>query len=198
MIKRTYSLLAAAALVTAAAFVTHAETKDLPKDVKRVAVVFSGGYDTDPRDKGRPVVLVAGALGVKPEVFRDAFSRVHPAGPGSGGPTEAEARKNKDALMSVLGKYGITNERLDTVSNRYRYMKSKGEMWTHKPADVTALVKDGTVISYEINSAGYGYSSVPTITVPGIKDASAKVELAFSKDFEKNGSISSITPVRTK
>src|SRR6478736_1641922 len=102
MINRTYSLLAAAVLLSAAAFVTHAETKDLPKDVKRVAVVFSGGYDTDPRDKGRPVVLVAGALGVTPEVFRDAFSRVHPAGPGRGGPTREEAQANKAVLMSAL------------------------------------------------------------------------------------------------
>lgn len=198
MINRTYSLLAAAVLFSAAACITHAETKDLPKDVKRVVVVFSGGYDTDPRDKGRPVVLVAGALGVTPEVFRDAFSRVHPAGPGSGGPTEAEARKNKEALMSALGKYGITNDRLDTVSNRYRYVKSRGELWTHKPAEITALVKDGTVIGYEISSTGYGYSSVPTIIVPGVKDATAKIEIAFSKEFEKNGSISSITPVKTK
>src|SRR5689334_10813701 len=43
------------------------------------AVTLTGGHDTDPRDKGRPVVLVAAGLGVTPEVFRDAFSRVTPA-----------------------------------------------------------------------------------------------------------------------
>lgn len=185
--------LLTATLMLAAVCSSQAQTKELPKDVKRVPVKFTGGYDTDPRDKGRPVVLVAGALGVKPEVFRDAFSRVHPAGPGSGGPTEAEARKNKEALMSVLGKYGITNDRLDTVSNRYRYMKSKGEMWKSRPATANALVKDGAVVGYEIVNAGYGYSSAPTITVPSVSNAKAKVELAFDKDFEKNGSISAIT-----
>ena len=30
----------------------------------KVAVTFSGGHDTDPKDHGRPVVLVAAALGV--------------------------------------------------------------------------------------------------------------------------------------
>src|SRR5206468_1655940 len=93
----------------------------------KVPVVFSGGHDTDPKDRGRPVVLIAGALGVAPEVFREAFSHVHPAGPGSGGPTDAEARANKAALMNALGKYGVTNERLDTVSNYYRYVRSRGE-----------------------------------------------------------------------
>src|SRR6476659_3521050 len=113
--------------------------------IKRVSVVFSDGHDTDPRDKGRPVVLVAGGLGVTPEVFREAFSHVHPAGPGSGGPTGEEARANKAALMSALGKYGITNDRLDEVSNYYRYMRSEGQMWTTKDAVANALVKDGMV-----------------------------------------------------
>src|SRR5437016_5075268 len=103
-------LISAAIILTAC--IAQAQ---LANDVTRVPVVFNGGHDTDPRDHGRPVVLIAAALGVKPEVFREAFSHVHPAGPGSGGPTDAEARKNKAALMSALGKYGITNDRLDTV-----------------------------------------------------------------------------------
>lgn len=63
------------------------------------------------------MVLIAAALGVKDENFREAFSHVHRAGPCSSGPTDAEARQNKAALMSALGKYGITDERLDAVSN---------------------------------------------------------------------------------
>src|SRR5258708_22555679 len=70
--------------------------------VTRVPVVFSEGHDTDPRDRGRPVVLVAGALGVAPEVFREAFSHVHPAGPDSGGPTEGEARAHKAPPIPAL------------------------------------------------------------------------------------------------
>lgn len=172
-----------------------ADTKELPKDVKRVPVTFTGGYETDPRDKGRPVVLIAGALGVAPQVFRDAFSNVRPAGPDRG-PTDAEARKNKEVLMKALGKHGITNERLDEVSNYYRYMKSHGEMWKHKPAIANALVKDGTVIGYEITNAGSGYSSTPTVTVPGVKDAKATVTLTYDKSFEKNGSISAIAATK--
>lgn len=34
--------------------------------ITRVPVVFSGGHETDPRDHGRPVVLIAGALGIPP------------------------------------------------------------------------------------------------------------------------------------
>jgi len=77
------------------AVVQAAETK--------VPVTFSGGHDTDPKDHGRPVVLVAAGLGVKPEVFRKAFSGVTPAR--GRGPTGEEARRNKEALMKVLGPY---------------------------------------------------------------------------------------------
>lgn len=161
--------------------------------VTKVPVVFSGGHDTDARDHGRPVVLVAGALGVAPEVFRDAFSRVHPAGVDSGGPTREEAQANKAALMSVLGKYGISNDRLDTVSNRYRYVRSHGEMWPAQPAVANALVQNGVVTGFEVVSGGYGYSSTPTVTVPNVKSAPAKVELAFSPNFEANGAVSKIT-----
>jgi len=165
----------------------------LPAGVTKVSVVFSEGHDTDPRDHGRPVVLVAGALGVTPEVFRDAFSRVHPAGPDSGGPTREEARANKAALMSVLGKYGISNDRLDTVSNQYRYVRSHGQMWPTKPAVANALVKEGVVTGFEVVSGGEGYSSPPTVSVPNVKAFEAKVELSFNKDFSKNGAVSAIT-----
>jgi hypothetical protein len=62
------------------------------------------------------------------------ISHVHPAGPGSGGPTGEEARANKAALMSALGKYRGTNERLDEVSNRYRNVK-KNMLMKKKPPD---------------------------------------------------------------
>lgn len=104
------------------------------------AGVFTEGHDTDPRDHGRPVVLVAAALGVTPEVFRDAFSPVHPAEPGSGGPTDAEARANKAALMSALGKFGVTDEKLNEVSNFYRYPPGSRDLRRHKAAVTNALV----------------------------------------------------------
>ena len=181
-------------LITAAIFLTASlAPAQLPKDVTRVPVVFSGGHETEGVDHGRPVVLIAAALGVKSEVFREAFSKVHPAGPGSGGPTGDEARANKKVLMDALGKYGITNERLDTVSNYYRYPPGRGGVWTHKDAAANALIKDGAIVGYEITSGGSGYSSVPTVSVPGHPETTAQVELSFGKNMETNGAISTIT-----
>src|SRR5689334_2006192 len=65
----------------------------------KVPVTFSGGHDIGKNDYGRPVVLMAAALGVKPDEFRQAFSGVRPAH--GRGPTGAEARRNKEALMKV-------------------------------------------------------------------------------------------------
>ena len=160
-------------------------------DINRVPVVFSGGHETDPRDHGRPVVLIAGALGVPPEVFRDAFSRVHPANPEKG-PAPAEAQANKAALLATLGKYGVTNERLDQVSDYYRYDARRHEIWPTQPAVAYAMVQNGKIVGYEIVSGGSGYSSNPTITVPGFS-GHAVADLVYGKSFEKNGSISSIS-----
>ncbi len=62
-------------------------------------VQISGGHDIGKNDFGRPVALIAAALGVKPDVFREAFSGVTPAR--GRGPTGDEARKNKAALRSL-------------------------------------------------------------------------------------------------
>jgi hypothetical protein len=149
--------------------------------VTKVPVVFSGGHETDPRDHGRPVVLIAAALGVSSDVFREAFSHVHPADPNVG-PTGDEARRNKAALLGALSKYGVTNERLDAVSDYYRYVKSRGELWHTKPAVVNALVKEGHVIGYEILNGGSGYSSPPSVSVPGIEGVVATAKLSFSQN----------------
>jgi hypothetical protein len=158
----------------------------------RVPVKFSGGHDTDPRDHGRPVVLIAGSLGVKPEMFREAFSHVRPA-PAGTEPDRGRVQENKAALLSALGKYGISNDRLDEVSNYYRYVRSRGELWPTKPARANALVKNGRITGFEILDGGSGYSSAPTVTVSGFGNLAATAQLSFSKTFAKNGSVSSIT-----
>ena len=160
-------------------------------DITRVPVVFSGGHETDPRDHGRPVVLIAGALGVPPEVFRDAFSRVHPANPEKG-PVPAEAQANKAALLATLQKYGVTNERLDQVSDYYRYVASRNKLWPTQPAIAYALMEKGKIVGYEIVNGGSGYSSTPVVSVPGFS-INAQAELAYGKSFEKNGSVRSIS-----
>jgi hypothetical protein len=160
-------------------------------DITRVPVVFSGGHETDLRDHGRPVVLIAGALGVPPEVFREAFSQVHPANPEKG-PVPAEAQANKAALLATLGKYGVTNKRLDQVSDYYRYVASRNELWPTQPAVAYALIVKGEIVGYEIMNCGSGYSSTPVVSVPGFS-INAQAELAYGKSFEKNGSVRSIS-----
>jgi hypothetical protein len=190
--------LAAAVLILVgvlAWFSVPPQTEELADGSLRVRVEFSGGYETEPVDHGRPVTLIAGALGVAPEVFRDVFSRVNPAPAGSL-PGHERVRENKDALMSVLGPLGITNDRLDDVSDQYRYVPGRGGLWSHKAATAYAIVKDGAVTRFEVTDPGYGYSTPPKIKVPGIDGSSFEIryvtELSFGPDFEKNGSISSI------
>ncbi|HEV2695664.1 MAG TPA: hypothetical protein VG347_22425 [Verrucomicrobiae bacterium] len=52
-----------------------------------------------------------------------------------------------------------------------------------EPAAGNALIKDGAPIGYELTSGGAGYTTPPTVSVPGIKDVTAMVA---------NGSISAI------
>lgn len=157
-----------------------------------VPVVFSGGHETDPRDRGRPVVLIAAALGVPSDVFRKAFSHVRPA-PAGTEPAPRQVRKNKAALLEALASYGVTNERLDTVSDYYRYVRSRGELWPTKSAAAYAVVEQGKIVRFVVTSGGSGYSSPPTVTVPGVQEVATKVRLSFGKQFEANGSVATIT-----
>ncbi len=165
----------------------------------QVPVVISGGHETDPQDRGRPVSLVAGALGVPPEVFREAFRHVRPA-PAGMEPDPQQVRLNKSALLSALSRYGVSNAKLDTVSDYYRYVRSRNETWPAKSAVAYALVKDRTVVKYVVTSAGSGYSSPPTVTVPGVPGATSKTQIAYSSVFAKNGALTAIVvlPPSTK
>ena len=157
------------------------------------SVVFTGGYQTDRRDNGRPVILIAAALGVKSEVFRDAFSRVTPER--GGNPSAALVRRNKTVLMTALGKYGITNDRLDAVSNQYRYRPQEDDVWSSTPATAKAITKNGKVTSFTIVNAGSGYSTSPIVRIVGNDNVYGKTTLGFSKDFKTNGRVVSITLV---
>jgi hypothetical protein len=186
------SLLRFALATVAISSMALSAPKEVPKDVTRVPIVLAGGHETDPQDGGRPVVLIAAALGVTPDVFREAFSHVRPGKAGKE-PDAALARQNKAALMSALGIYGITGERLDTVTNYYRYVPGRNDIWPNRPAVANALVRKGAIVGYEVVSGGVGYSSLPTVSVPNLPGAPAKVELAFGKNLETNGAISAIT-----
>lgn len=157
------------------------------------SVVFEGGHETDPRDGGRPVVLIAAALGVESQVFRDAFSGVTPAR--GGHPSPELARRNKQVLMEALGPHGITNDRLDEVSNRYRYRPGRGRLWTHRPATAVARIEGDRVVGFEITDPGYGYTTPPTITVVGHPDVRAIATIAFDPDFTRNGRLATLSLV---
>ncbi|MDB6139213.1 MAG: hypothetical protein JWO94_2285 [Verrucomicrobiaceae bacterium] len=185
-------------LVIAAASLSFAQAQsNNPKVITRVPVVFSEGHETDGKDGGRPVVLVAGALGVPAEVFREAFTHVRPARAGEQ-PEEHQVRENKAALMKALGKYGVTNDKLDAASNYYRYVRSRGELWPTKPAVANAVVRDGVVTGIELINGGSGYTSPPVVTVPNIGGVTVKVELAYGKKLATNGSVSAITILQNR
>jgi hypothetical protein len=155
---------------------------------KVVKLRITGGHATDPRDNGRPVVLIAAALGVPTEVFRTAFSGVSPAATGEE-PDPAQVQRNKEALLAVLAPYGVTNERLDTVSDYYRYQGSDGALWTHAAATGQAVVRGGKVVSVTLLGAGAGYSSTPKVTVPGVPSAVVKVVVGYGTDMAGNGGV---------
>ena len=153
-------------------------------------VTFSGGHEIGKDDFGRPVALIAAALAVKPEVFREAFSGVTPSR--GRGPTGEEARRNKAALLKVLGPHGVTNERLDEVSDYYRFRPQNGELWPNTPAKAHAIVSAGKVVRIVVTQPGSGYSSVPTAKVAGFNDLELKPILSFSKDLKKNGGVQKV------
>jgi hypothetical protein len=151
----------------------------------------AGGHATVPADHGRPVALIAGALGVPDEVFREAFSHVTPAVGGTE-PDPEQVAENKAALLEALAPYGVTNERLDEVSDHYRYVQSNGETWPQRSAIVRARVRDGKVVGFTIVRPGSGYTTAPRIVVPGYEDLEVRVKIAFAKAFSRNGRVTQV------
>ncbi len=157
-------------------------------------VLFSGGYETNPADHGRPVILIASALGVPDTVFRDSFSRVRPARAGEE-PDPEQVKRNKEALLTTLAPYGVTNDTLDKVSNYYRYAESKGEVWKRRPAKAIAMVVNNKITGFKIIDGGAGYTTVPTVSVHGL-DIKIKATISFGKDLNTNGSVTELTVVK--
>ncbi len=162
---------------------------------EKIQLTISGGHETDPRDRGRPVALVAGGLKVAPEVFREAFSRVQPAA-GGAEPEPAQVRRNKEVLMAALAKHGVTNDELDRVSNYYRIPPGRGKLWPVEAATGHAVFKDGVFKSIVIANPGSGYNSLPTVSIPGHPEIALEVKLAYGSDLKKNGSIASVAQAK--
>jgi hypothetical protein len=134
--------------------------------------------------------LVAAGLGVPEKVFREAFSYVTPAPAGSQ-PEPEQVQRNKRALLDRLSSYGVTNERLDTVSDYYRYNRSRGEIWRSRPARIEAEIVDGKVSKVVVVDGGAGYTTPPRLTLPGYA-VQMFSKLRFSTDLRKNGSVESV------
>jgi len=190
------SLATGGAMFCELAMSDRAEAREVGADTTtRVPVVFSGGHETDRLDGGRPVVLIAAALGVPPEVFREAFTHVHPA-PAGTEPTEEQQRANKAALLKALAPYGVTNERLDEVSNYYRYRPQEGELWPTREAVAYALVRKGKIAGFVVTQGGSGYSSAPTVSIRG-QDVNVQTKMGWSQTFEENGAVTSVALIGT-
>lgn len=157
---------------------------------KTAPVVFTGGHETDPQDGGRPVVLIAAALEVTPQVFREAFRGVTPARDGK--PSRSAAQANKAALLRVLSPHGVTNDRLDEVSDYYRYRPQDDELWKHTTAKAHAIVEGGKIQRIVVDNPGSGYSSPPKAVVTGFADIPLTATVHFGKDLKTNGSIQSV------
>lgn len=97
--------------------------------------------------------------------------------------------------MDKLAPHGVTNERLDEVSNFYRYRPQSGELWNHKPAKATATIKDGKVVGFKILDEGFGYSTPPNVQIAGYENVRVKAEIEFTADLKTNGRIKTLTVV---
>jgi hypothetical protein len=170
-------------------FIESAEFVGMP-------VTLSDGHDIGKNDYGRPVVLMAAALGVKPDEFRQAFSGVRPAH--GRGPTGAEARRNKEVLMKVLAPLGVTNERMDEVANYYRFRPQNGELWPTKPAKAYAVVEGDKIKKIVVTDPGSGYCSPPKVTVKGFDNLRLEAKLKLVTDLKKNGGIEAVELAKEK
>jgi hypothetical protein len=160
----------------------------------KIPLTISGGHQTDPRDRGRPVVLIAAALGVPAEVFREAFSHVRPA-PAGQEPEPAQVERNKAALLGALGPRGVTNDRLDEVSNYYRYRPGGDRLWPAAPASGYAVLRDGKVLSVVVTEGGSGYSSPPSVSIPGHPEIALEATVVYGTELKKNGALASVKAV---
>ena len=91
--------------------------------------------------------------------------------------------------MKVLKPLGVNNDRLDEVSNYYRYQPQRGELWKTTPADGHAVVENGKIKRVVVTEPGSGYSTPPQATAQGMETTMLKVKLHFDKDLKKNGSV---------
>ena len=94
--------------------------------------------------------------------------------------------------MKALKPHRVTIERLDEVSDYYRYKPQTGKLWKATPAEAYAIVEGGVIKKVVLTAAGSGYNSTPVATVEGVAKTELEVTLKFGKELETNGSIGSV------
>lgn len=94
--------------------------------------------------------------------------------------------------MKVLAPHGVTNDRLDQVSDYYRFRPERGELWPTTPAKAQAVVVGGKARRIVVTDPGSGYSSPPEIKVVGFPQLVLKSTLEFSPELTKNGGVAKV------
>jgi len=108
-------------------------------------------------------------------------------------PGHQRVQENKAKLMRVLGPKGITNDRLDEVSDYYRYNRRFEKLWRTRPASIYAVVDEGDVIGFKIIDGGAGYTTSPSVSIPGVNTFNATVNLSFGTDLSTNGAVTAVS-----
>ena len=89
---------------------------------------------------------------------------------------------------------GVTNDRLDEVSNYYRFRPQQGELWKTAEAKGHAVVEGGKVTKVVITEAGSDCTP-PQVTIQGLEKVTLSAKLHFVKDLKKNGGIEAVEVV---
>ncbi|WP_139228528.1 hypothetical protein [Planctomicrobium piriforme] len=167
-----------------------------PIEATRVPVIFTNGHDTEAADKGLPVKLLAGGLGVPDSVFRSALTQLQAVR--GVAPNEWQLQTMQTYLFKTLAKYDVSAYRLETVTAYYRHEQPRGELWPTKSAKAFAVIDNGRLLGFEVLNGGSGYSSAPTVSIPGHNNLFVNIDIAYGREFGTNGSITSITLAELK
>lgn len=187
-------MMVAVAIVFFGSLLVYNNTRDtkpqVPDDAAgRVVVEFSGGRETQPEDNGHPVTLIANALDITPQVFREAFFQFVPDAEN----TDTDGwKQHLPEMMKILGPHGVTEARLTEVLDYYAGTRAGGATWPLEPAIAWATVKDGKITGFEVTTGGAGYNSPPTVNVAGHDTSGVKAELSGSNSLKQNGAVSGI------
>jgi len=147
-----------------------------------VMVTVSGGHEIPDTDKGQPLELIGGLLGITGAQARDSF--YYPF------PKDGNLNDWNALFLEQLEYYGLRVDELDIAL--IRYLPTTEGVWNYTHADLRAIIENNVVVGFEIIDGGRGYTSQPTITVEGYDDVGVEMTISYTKDFETNGAITDI------